>query len=415
MTSKEDIERYGIAEFNARCREIGAQPRRGLEPADRADRPLDRSGGRLPDARSRLHRVGLVGAEDDLRQGAAVREAEGRPVLPAMRDRALEPRARAARRLPGRPGPVRVRPLPGDRGPRAGPPRRRAADLDDDTVDARLQRRGGGRPGAHVRESRRRRPHRDPRRGAGRPRDSGQRTIEARFKGAELVGAPLRPAVSISSPAASTAPRATRCSPPTSSPPRMAPGSCTRRSRSARTTSASASSRASNRSTRSSPTAPTTSRIGPYADRWVKDADQDLIEDLRASGKLLRAETYEHSYPHCWRCGTPLLYYAKPSWYIATSQIKDRLLASERDRQLVPRARQARPLRQLARGQRRLGAEPRALLGHAASDLALPPRTLRGDRVDRGARTSSPARTSPTPTGRSSTMRPSTAPPAASR
>jgi isoleucyl-tRNA synthetase len=69
-------------------------------------------------------------------------------------------------------------------------------------------------------------------------------------------------------------------------------------------------------------------RIGPYAGRWVKDADPDLIEDLRARGKLLRAETYEHSYPHCWRCGTPLLYYAKPSWYIATSQIKDRLLAA---------------------------------------------------------------------------------------
>jgi isoleucyl-tRNA synthetase len=69
-------------------------------------------------------------------------------------------------------------------------------------------------------------------------------------------------------------------------------------------------------------------RIGPYAGRWVKDADPDLIEDLRSRGRLLRAETYEHSYPHCWRCGTPLLYYAKPSWFIATSQIKDKLLAS---------------------------------------------------------------------------------------
>ena len=69
-------------------------------------------------------------------------------------------------------------------------------------------------------------------------------------------------------------------------------------------------------------------RIGPYAGRWVKDADADLIEDLRRRGRLLRAEHYEHSYPHCWRCGTPLLYYAKPSWYIATSQIKDRLLAA---------------------------------------------------------------------------------------
>ena len=69
-------------------------------------------------------------------------------------------------------------------------------------------------------------------------------------------------------------------------------------------------------------------RIGPYAGRSVKDADADLIEDLRAGGKLLRSEPYEHSYPHCWRCDTPLLYYAKPSWYIATSQIRDKLLAS---------------------------------------------------------------------------------------
>jgi isoleucyl-tRNA synthetase len=68
-------------------------------------------------------------------------------------------------------------------------------------------------------------------------------------------------------------------------------------------------------------------RIGPYAGRWVKDADPDLIDDLRARGRLLRAEEYEHAYPHCWRCGTPLLYYAKPSWYIATSEIKDRMLA----------------------------------------------------------------------------------------
>ncbi len=67
-------------------------------------------------------------------------------------------------------------------------------------------------------------------------------------------------------------------------------------------------------------------RIGVYAGRFVKDADADIIEDLRGRGRLLRAEDYEHSYPHCWRCGTPLLYYAKPSWYIATSKIRQRLL-----------------------------------------------------------------------------------------
>jgi len=69
-------------------------------------------------------------------------------------------------------------------------------------------------------------------------------------------------------------------------------------------------------------------RIGAYAGRFVKDADADLVEDLRRRGRLLRAEVYEHSYPHCWRCSTPLLYYAKPSWYIATSRIRDELLAA---------------------------------------------------------------------------------------
>ncbi len=69
-------------------------------------------------------------------------------------------------------------------------------------------------------------------------------------------------------------------------------------------------------------------RIGRYAGRFVKDADRDLVADLRERGVLLRAEDYEHAYPHCWRCSTPLIYYAKPSWYIATSRIRDRLLAS---------------------------------------------------------------------------------------
>ncbi len=72
-------------------------------------------------------------------------------------------------------------------------------------------------------------------------------------------------------------------------------------------------------------------RIVTYAGRYVRDANEDIIEDLRSRGKLLRAEPYEHSYPHCWRCGTPLLYYAEPSWYIGTSQIKDKLLASNED------------------------------------------------------------------------------------
>src|ERR671911_520687 len=69
-------------------------------------------------------------------------------------------------------------------------------------------------------------------------------------------------------------------------------------------------------------------RITDFAGRFVKEADSDIVNALEAKRKLLRADSYLHSYPHCWRCDTPLLYYAKASWYVATSQVKDRLLAA---------------------------------------------------------------------------------------
>src|SRR3954454_21582398 len=69
-------------------------------------------------------------------------------------------------------------------------------------------------------------------------------------------------------------------------------------------------------------------RIGPYAGRFVKDADDDLVEDLRARGRILKATKELHSYPHCWRSGNPLIYYAKPVWYIATTKLRDELLAA---------------------------------------------------------------------------------------
>ncbi len=59
---------------------------------------------------------------------------------------------------------------------------------------------------------------------------------------------------------------------------------------------------------------------------FVKDADRTLIEDLRSRGRLFRELAYVHAYPHCWRCQTPLLYYAKPSWYIRTTAVRDRML-----------------------------------------------------------------------------------------
>jgi isoleucyl-tRNA synthetase len=60
---------------------------------------------------------------------------------------------------------------------------------------------------------------------------------------------------------------------------------------------------------------------------FFKDADELLVADLKARGLLFRHVPYTHSYPHCWRCHTPLMYYALPSWYVRTTAIKDRLLA----------------------------------------------------------------------------------------
>ncbi len=61
--------------------------------------------------------------------------------------------------------------------------------------------------------------------------------------------------------------------------------------------------------------------------RFFKDADPPITEDLRERGLLLRDETIEHMYPLCWRCSTPLLYFARSSWYIRTTAVKDRLLS----------------------------------------------------------------------------------------
>jgi isoleucyl-tRNA synthetase len=60
--------------------------------------------------------------------------------------------------------------------------------------------------------------------------------------------------------------------------------------------------------------------------QFFKHADADLVRELEARGRMFRHVPYEHSYPHCWRCHTPLMYYALPAWYIRTTAVKDALL-----------------------------------------------------------------------------------------
>ncbi|HEX6964371.1 MAG TPA: isoleucine--tRNA ligase [Gemmatimonadaceae bacterium] len=60
---------------------------------------------------------------------------------------------------------------------------------------------------------------------------------------------------------------------------------------------------------------------------FVKKADERIIEELRKRGVLFKAQKIEHAYPHCWRCGTPLLYYARESWFVRTTAFRDAMLA----------------------------------------------------------------------------------------
>ncbi len=75
---------------------------------------------------------------------------------------------------------------------------------------------------------------------------------------------------------------------------------------------------------------------GPFAGLFVKEADERIMEELAQRGLLLRREVLRHTYPFCWRCGTPLLYYAKPTWYIKTTARKERLVALNAEIQWYP-------------------------------------------------------------------------------
>jgi len=76
--------------------------------------------------------------------------------------------------------------------------------------------------------------------------------------------------------------------------------------------------------------------IAPWAGRFVKDADPDIIHHLQDTGHLYRSGKIKHSYPFCWRCRTPLIYYARRSWYIRTTEFKDRMIEANRDVNWIP-------------------------------------------------------------------------------
>ena len=74
----------------------------------------------------------------------------------------------------------------------------------------------------------------------------------------------------------------------------------------------------------------------PFAGLFVKKADPEVLKDLDGRGLLFDAPKFEHSYPHCWRCDTPLIYYARESWFIKMTAVKDDLIANNNTINLIP-------------------------------------------------------------------------------
>ncbi len=330
ITSKEEIEQYGIAEFNQKCREsVFAFLEDWNALTERIGFWLD-----LDNAYRTLDSTYVESVWWSLKQIADKGMLyEGHKVVPyCPRCGTALSSHEVALGYQDVEDPVGLRALQGQARRRPAAGRRRAADLDDDAVDARLQRRRRRRPRARLRarEDRHARRAGRARRGA---RREGPRRPRQRADPRALPGRRDRRRRATSRRSATSAPTPTA---------------------SAATRSCSADFVTADDGTGLVHTAIAfgeddfrlgqqyglnvvnpvrldgtyDERIGRYAGRFVKDADADLVADLEARGRLLRAERYEHSYPHCWRCSTPLLYYAKPSWYIATSRIRDELLAA---------------------------------------------------------------------------------------
>ena len=237
--------------------------------------------------------------------------------------------------LQGRRGPLHLRALPAP-GRRRRRGRRVAAGLDDDPLDAARQRR------------RRRRPRRHLRQGAGRRRDPDPRRAAARA-GARRGRRDRRPPPRHASWSAA-ATRARSSTSPTAGPRdafRVLAGDFVTTEDGTGLVhiapafgeddyAVGAANGIFDPTDHGSLYNPVgldgkfTDSVSGFEGSFVKDPEvtAGLIADLERRGLLFREQVYEHAYPHCWRCGTPLLYYAKSSWYVATSQARDQLLAN---------------------------------------------------------------------------------------
>jgi len=107
-----------------------------------------------------------------------------------------------------------------------------------------------------------------------------------------------------------------------------------------------------------------TALVPPYQGLQVFEANKPVIRDLKADGVVARHDVYTHSYPHCWRCDTPLVYKAVSSWFVAVTRFRDRMV--ELNQQITWMPGQSRTVVRQVAGQRpRLVDQPEPVLGLA--------------------------------------------------
>ena len=113
-------------------------------------------------------------------------------------------------------------------------------------------------------------------------------------------------------------------------------------------------------------------RDHPVCRRVRKESGSRMVlKDLDERGLLFDAPKFEHSYPHCWRCDTPLIYYARESWFIKMTAVKDDLIAQQQHHQLDSGEHRKGPLRRLAGECPGLGHQPKPLLGNSVKYLGV--------------------------------------------
>ena len=114
-----------------------------------------------------------------------------------------------------------------------------------------------------------------------------------------------------------------------------------------------------------------TAEVPDWAGQFVKDADKSIIRTLKEQHSLVRHDSYTHSYPHCWRCKSPLIYRAVSEWFVSVEKIKTDMLAANDTDLLDAGAPEDRPVRQVAGERTGLGHLAQSLLGQPHPRLAL--------------------------------------------